>query len=584
MERKSRAQTESFVFLAVVVVALVLVNVLAIRFFARWDLTKRQLYTLSDGTRRIVGGLHDQLTVTVYFTPNQPPPANDDERFLRDQLDEYRSISHGHVSVHFVATDTDARRHDADAAGCTKQALQSVDVNAQQAQVMEVYRCVSFEYLGRRDKIEFLPPGVQGLEYEISSIVKNLTTPEAQRERTIGFLTGHGELTPEEGMQFLPQVMEQERITYHTRAINLSNGDQAVPTDIKGLIIANPQRQLNDRELRRLDEYLMHGGSIALFAGGVNFGSTDPTQANGTASENHLNDWLDGYGIHINTDVVLDPRSTDASVRIGRQGGRVRLLTWPAITAISGQPSESDLRTLGGLDPSFPAVFRLPEFVAPYPSSITLNSSARTTAGGTAQIFARSGPRSIQRTSDFDLNIIELLQRGRELFENASQHGPYTVGVSLSGRFRSAFAGHAPAASADGGAPAVPTNSNVPERAEHDARLLVISAGNVFSLDTLRTLAQISGGARPANLTLLFNTFDWLSQDMDLLAVRAKDTSEPQLRADVSNGAKAAFQWGAILVLPLAIGAIGLAITSMRRKRRKDYNKVYGPQTGTAKS
>lgn len=578
MERKSRAQTESFVFLAVIVAALVLLNLIAVRFFGRWDLTKRQLYTLSDGTRRIVNNLHDQLTVTVYFTPNQPPPANDDERFLRDQLEEYRSLSHGHIVLHFVTPDTEARRHEADQAGCTKQALQSVNAREQQATIQEVYRCVSFEYLGRREHIEFLPPGVTGLEYELSSIIKNMTSSETQRNRTIGFLTGHGELTPEEGMQYLTQVMEQERVTYHTRAINLANGDTAIPTDIKGLILANPQRAISDRELRRLDEYLMHGGSIAVFAGGLNFASTDPTSASGVASEHHLNDWLDGYGIHVVGDVVLDPRATDGVIRVGRQQGRVRLVTWPVIAAVSGTPSESDLRTQGGLDPAFPAVFRLPEFITPYPSSITLNDANRRRAGGNLQVFARTGPRSIERTSDFDMNIVEILQQGRALFENARQHGPYTVGVSLSGRFRSAYAGHTVVPDADAGAPATPPPT-VPERAEHDARLLVVSSGSVFALETLRTMAQMSQ-SRPANLSLLFNTFDWLSQDLDLLAVRAKDTSDPQLRADISERAKNFFKWGAIIALPLAIGALGIAITAARRGRRRDYLETYGSPTG----
>jgi ABC-type uncharacterized transport system involved in gliding motility auxiliary subunit len=583
MERKARARTESLAFLAIVVLALGLVNVLAMKYFARWDLTKRQLYTLSEGTRRIVGGLRDQLTITVYFTPNQPPPANDDERFLRDQLDEYRALGRGRVNVRFVTPDNEQRRHDAENAGCVKAPLQAVNAREEQATIQEVYRCVTFEYLGRRDKIEFLPPGVQGLEYEISSIIKNLSLPENQRERTIGFLTGHGELTPDEGMQYLSQIMEQERVNYRTRTINLNGGDSEVPQDIKGLIIANPQRRLEERELRRLDQYLMRGGSIAIFAGGVYFALTDPTSASGSAAEHHLNDWLSNYGITINTDVVLDPRSTDGVVRVGRQAGRVRLVTWPVIAAMSGTPSANDLETQGGLDPSFPATFRLPQFIAPYPSSIGINRGTRNRVGGDLTIFGRTGPRSIARTSDFDLNIIEILQQGRQLFENLSNHGPYTVAVALQGRFASAYAGSNAVTGGDAGVAgdggAAASNIVAPARAERSARLMVVSSGSVFALDTLRIMAQLSGGQRPDNLTLLFNTFDWLSQDTDLLAVRAKDTSEPQLRADISDTAKSVFKWGTIVVLPLAIGVLGVALMSARRSRRKNYAKELGIAT-----
>jgi ABC-2 type transport system permease protein len=310
----------------VVAVALVLVNILAIKYFARWDLTKRQLYTLSQGTRRIMQGLNDDLQITVFFTPNQPPPFAEDERFLRDQLDEYQSLARGHVHIRWVATDTDPTRREAEAAGCEKRPLQSVDTRQEQATLMEAYRCVTFEYLGRRDKVAFLSPGGAGLEYEISSIVRNLRWPD-NRERTIGFLGGHGEQTPEEGLQFLTQLMEQERVSYRVRTINLNNGENPVPSDIRGLIIANPTRRIDERELRQIDAYLMRGGSVAVFASGVNMTTPEPFEASGSAAEHHLNDLLDGYGLHLDTNVVLDIRASDAVIRRGRGGARVRLVT-----------------------------------------------------------------------------------------------------------------------------------------------------------------------------------------------------------------------------------------------------------------
>jgi ABC-type uncharacterized transport system involved in gliding motility auxiliary subunit len=67
---------------------------------------------------------------------------------------------------------------------------------------------------------------------------------------------------------------------------------------------------------------------------------------------------------------------------------------------------------------------------------------------------------------------------------------------------------------------------------------------------------------------MLLDTFDWLSQDPDLLAVRAKDVSEPELRGDVSEVKKNLFKWGSIVGLPLIVGVIGVTLSSMRRRRR----------------
>ena len=96
----------------------------------------------------------------------------------------------------------------------------------------------------------------------------------------------------------MPQLIEQMRLTYRTRTVNLNGGESDVPSDIKGLIIMNPNQRISERELRKIDAYLMRGGSVAVFAGGVNFPATDPANATGTEADHHLNDWLDGDGIN----------------------------------------------------------------------------------------------------------------------------------------------------------------------------------------------------------------------------------------------------------------------------------------------
>ena len=53
MERRSQARAQTGAFVAIALVAVVLLNVLAVKVLhARIDLTKRGLYSLSQGTRR----------------------------------------------------------------------------------------------------------------------------------------------------------------------------------------------------------------------------------------------------------------------------------------------------------------------------------------------------------------------------------------------------------------------------------------------------------------------------------------------------------------------------------------------------
>ncbi|MBK8697479.1 MAG: hypothetical protein IPN17_35800 [Deltaproteobacteria bacterium] len=83
------------------------------------------------------------------------------------------------------------------------------------------------------------------------------------------------------------------------------------------------------------------------------------------------------------------------------------------------------------------------------------------------------------------------------------------VAAALEGQLRSAFAGN------DTDHPPAHATS------EHPARLLVVGSGKVFHIDQLRAIAPLQNGM-PTNVQMLLNVFDWLSQDPDLLAVRAR--------------------------------------------------------------
>ncbi len=543
MERRRQARAETGAFVIIALAAVVLLNVLAVKaLHLRIDLTKRGLYSLSQGTRRTLGRLTDNLTVTIYWTPDQPAPANDDERLLREQLDEYVAAGRGRVEVRWVRADNDERRRAADSANCTKRVLQTINQQSEQANLAEVYRCITFSYLRSTERIEFVNPGIEGMEYQITSIVKKMIDPE----RTIGFLTGHDEGSPEQALPYLSRILQEAHLGYATRTIDLHGGEEDIPNDIKGLVIMAPNRRIEERELRRINGYLMRGGSVAVFASGVSITGTD-TRPTATAAEHHLGDLLGGYGVTLNPDIIVDFQGTDTIQEIEQGRARVPMFTYPSLAARRdpGQP---------GIDTSHPAVFRLPGVVLPFVSSLTVNSSRARENGTVLSELARTSDRSVSQHDHFDLDAIELIQRRQSIFGSA--RGSYLVGLALEGQLRSAFAAN------DTDHPAAHAPS------DHPARLLVIGSGKAFHIEQLRAIAPLQGGM-PTNVQMLLNVFDWLSQDPDLLAVRAKDVSEPSLQA-MTDTKKQLFKWGSILGLPLLVGVLGVVLRSMRARKRAE--------------
>ena len=63
MEKKTRAVTESSVYLVIVAAILVAVNVLSFMVHRRVDVTKNERFTLSKGSARLVQNLKRPLTV-----------------------------------------------------------------------------------------------------------------------------------------------------------------------------------------------------------------------------------------------------------------------------------------------------------------------------------------------------------------------------------------------------------------------------------------------------------------------------------------------------------------------------------------
>lgn len=543
MERRSQARAQTGAFVAIAIVAVVLINIIAVKaLHLRVDLTKRGLYSLSQGTKRTLGRLTDNLTITVYWTPDQPAPANDDERLLREQLDEYVAAARGRLVVRWVRTDNDERKRQAESASCTKRMLQTVNTQSDQANLAEVYRCVTFSYLRSTEQIPFVNPGAEGMEYQITSIVKKMIDPE----RAIGFLTGHDEGTPEQALPYLSRILQEAHLGYTTRTVDLRGGEEDIPNDIKGLVIMGPSRAIPERELRRINAYLMRGGSVAIFAGGVNVTGSD-TRPTAARAEHGLNGLLEGYGVTLNPDVVLDFQGADAIEEIEQGRARIPMHAFPALL---------ERREAGGpgIDTSHPAVFRLPGVILPFVSTLTINNGRARENGTVYTELGRTSERSVLRRDNFELDALEILQNRRQLFGNA--RGSYVVAAALEGQLRSAFAAN--------------DTDHPPAHAtrEHPARLLVVGSGKAFHIDQLRALAPVQNGM-PTNVQMLLNVFDWLSQDPDLLAVRAKDVSEPSLQA-VTDTKKQLFKWGSIVGLPLLVGVLGVVLMSLRARKRAE--------------
>src|SRR5512141_292181 len=100
--RPAAARIQTLIRGALVLAILLVLNFIAVRFFARVDLTGQKVFSLSDASKKLVGGLDDKVTVKAYFTEDLPAPYNQTRRTVLDMLNEYRAYAGNNLEYTFI--------------------------------------------------------------------------------------------------------------------------------------------------------------------------------------------------------------------------------------------------------------------------------------------------------------------------------------------------------------------------------------------------------------------------------------------------------------------------------------------------
>ncbi len=156
-------------------VVIVLLNVAAATLFFRIDLTARQIYSLSNASRKVVSTLSEPLTIKVFFTQNLPAPYNTLERYLHDLLEEYSIAGNRYFNYQFYDVsgeeDGSARKNQETAQNYGITPVQIQNIEQDQVKFQNAFMGM---VLIHGDLIKTLPAitTTEGLEYKITSTIR----------------------------------------------------------------------------------------------------------------------------------------------------------------------------------------------------------------------------------------------------------------------------------------------------------------------------------------------------------------------------------------------------------------------------
>jgi len=501
---------------------LIFVNLVSLKLYSRIDLTSEKIFSLSQVSKRIVSNLDDRLLVKMYFTRDLPPPHNANVRYIMDQLEEYRSYSGGNLELELI--DPQDQEKEMEAQRYQIPPLQMNVLQNDKLEIQKVYMGLAFLY---EDKFETIPivQNLSGLEYEITSLLKKLTSPKIP---TIGFITGHDEPTTAEGLSYLRESLQKQ---YRVQELNLKNLGE-VPRDINCLVIIGPQKPLSDWEKYVLDQFLMRGGKLGLFLNEV---EVDLREQVAQPLHLELEDFLENYGVKINDDLVVDVKCSQLRVQQSR-----------GLFSITNLVSYPYFPLATNFDKDHIIVRGLESVEFPFVSSIDSLQAKNRDLNFTPIVV--SSDRSGSLKAPFDINPFK--QFSAEDFNRRY----LTLASVISGRFKSFFA-----------------DKSKPEPAEDvssDTLFLMESPENRMVVVGDADLIQDGKIGSKDNLIFFMNVLDWLSQDETLIEIRSKEITSRPLKK-ISDGTRKALKYGNILGIPVLVVLFGVARWRIRKQAKK---------------
>jgi ABC-type uncharacterized transport system involved in gliding motility auxiliary subunit len=263
-KRSSQLGTNAIILSVAVIAILVFLNFLSFRHSKRFDLTTDKQFSLSDQTRKIVGGLQKDVTIVRFARSSDSTP---DSQHFQDLMIEYK-----HLSPHF----------------------QFKDVNPQEKP--EVAREYGAKHIGdvivaSGDQKVPLEGAAEGgiSESDVTNTILKVTRDTV---KTICFVTGHGEksLTDSGVDGYAQMAANLKRETYTTDSINLVSG--GIPSDCDVLVIAGPTKPFFPQETAMVSKYLDAGGKALI--------EIDPE------TDPKLDSIFQPWNVNIGNNVVID--------------------------------------------------------------------------------------------------------------------------------------------------------------------------------------------------------------------------------------------------------------------------------------
>ena len=511
-QKKSEILLYSAVGVAVMFFIVVAFNVIAAQFKTRLDLSEDRLYTLSPGTKAILGKLDGPVELRLYATRGEgrgPSALRTYVQSVEDLLNEMKQAGRGNIVIKKFDPQPDSEAEDL-------ANLDGIEPQMDPASGEQFYLGLTVSQDPLKVSLPLAPTRERLLEYDVARAIAQVMSTN---KPVIGVMTP----LPVFGVQMPPQMMMQMgrqanqepwvfiselKRDFDVRQVPMET--EKIDDDIKVLLVVHP-KDIKDTALYAIDQFIMRGGKLVAALDAMclmDQQRSNPMMPMPSAPSN-LEKLLKAWGLTYETGKIVADMNYARQLR-GPNGQAQLMPTYLFLTkaaidrtnVVTGQIDELLLPAAGHYTG---------EPVSGLKAEVLLRSSTNAALADTME--AQFSPQKI--VDDFK-----------------SAGKSFQLGLRLTGQFKTAFPDGKPKSEAD-----ADKKDEKKEEKKDDGTLKQSKGENTVTLfadadwlsdqasvEVLNFLGQKVLRPRNGNLSLAQNLAEQLAGDESLIAIRSRGT------------------------------------------------------------
>jgi len=290
---------------------------------ARLDLTEQKLYTISEGTGRILAELDEPVNLYFFYSDNASRDlvaVRNYAKRVEEMLRAYQRAAGGKLRLKVI--DPEPFSEDEDRAA----EFGLLAVPLQQGGDKLYFGLAGTNALDDVQTIPFFPLDQEEfLEYEISRLIQSLAKPARPVVGVLSALQMNGGFNPVTGQAGAPwMVMEEIRQQF---AIKSLQGDiDRIPDEVSVLLLVHP-KQLPQQTLYAIDQFVLRGGKLLAFVDPFSESDSGGLMG-GQGNASDLEPLFKAWGLRLRVGEVLADGSYAMAVGMGPEQRPVRHPAW----------------------------------------------------------------------------------------------------------------------------------------------------------------------------------------------------------------------------------------------------------------